>query len=110
MTNEIHGRVSAWGLSGMAVDMVQLFPILGKTRMLRGWGRPTSFTPDDQPLIGWLPQLDNLYTASSMVETITTIPLIGEWIAKNILGEEIPASLDIFSPARFFNTGNQGRD
>ncbi|NPV86680.1 MAG: FAD-binding oxidoreductase [Anaerolineae bacterium] len=102
MCEEIHGWVSAWGLGGMASDLIRFFPVLGRSRMLRSWGRPTSFAPDEEPLIGWLPQLDNLYVASSMVETITAVPLISEWMAKDILGEELPVSLDIFSPARFY--------
>ena len=100
-TTELHHRVSAWGLSTMAVEMVKLYPFLEKVRVLRSWGRPTSFTPDDEPLVGWVPQLDNMYIATSLVETITVVPLLSECMAMMIQGQNPPLSLDLFSPARF---------
>ena len=100
-TTELHHRVSAWGLSTMAVEMVKLYPFLEKVRVLRSWGRPTSFTPDDEPLVGWVPPLDNMYIATSLVETITVVPLLSECMAMMIQGQNPPLSLDLFSPARF---------
>jgi sarcosine oxidase subunit beta len=102
-TDELHRRVSVWGLTAVARDLVQLFPFLAKVRIVRSWGRPTSFTPDEEPLIGWTPQLDNLYLATSMVETITTVPLLSEWMAMAIQGQIPPFSLEAYSPARFEN-------
>ncbi len=102
-TDELHKRVSAWGLTAMAKDLFQLFPFLAKVRVVRSWGRPTSFTPDEEPLIGWAPQLDNLYLATSMVETITTVPLLSEWMAMAIQGQTPPFTLEAYSPARFAN-------
>jgi glycine/D-amino acid oxidase-like deaminating enzyme len=100
-TDQLHRRVSAWGLTKISADLIKFFPFLAKVRILRSWGRPTSFTPDEEPLIGWLPQLDNMFVASSLMETITTIPVISEWMAMMILGQDLPASLDAYSPARF---------
>jgi hypothetical protein len=51
--------------------------------------------------VGWVPQLDNMYIATSLVETITTVPLLSEWMAMMIQGQNPPLSLDVFSPARF---------
>ncbi|MDZ4158963.1 MAG: FAD-dependent oxidoreductase, partial [Anaerolineaceae bacterium] len=97
-TDELHRRVSAWGLTAIARELVQLFPFLAKVRVVRSWGRPTSFTPDEEPLIGWAPQLDNLYVATSLVETITTVPLLSEWMAMMIQGQTPPFSLESYSP------------
>lgn len=102
-TEELHHRVSAWGVTAIAQELVRLFPFLAKVRVVRAWGRPTSFTPDEEPLMGWVPQLDNLYVATSMVETITTVPLVSEWMAAMIQGENPPVSLDAYSPARYAN-------
>jgi len=102
-TEELHRRVSAWGIASLAGELVNLFPFLAKVRVVRSWGRPTSFTPDEEPLIGWMPQLDNLYVASSLVETITTVPLISEWMAMMIRGDTPPFSLEAYAPARFSN-------
>jgi glycine/D-amino acid oxidase-like deaminating enzyme len=107
-TEELHSRVSAWGITALAGELVQLFPFLSKVRVVRSWGRPTSFTPDEEPLIGWVPQLDNLYVATSLVETITTVPLLSEWMAMMIRGQTPPFSMDAYSPARFSNGWNWG--
>ena len=72
-----------------------------KTRIVRAWGRPTSFTPDEEPLIGWVPALENLFVAASLVITITTVPLLSEWMALLIQGKTPPVSLEEYSPARF---------
>lgn len=100
-TDELHQRTSAWGICAMAAELVKLFPFLEKVRVARSWGRPTSFTPDEEPLVGWVPQLDNMYVATSLVETITAVPLLSEWMAMMIQGQTPPESLDLFSPARF---------
>lgn len=100
-TDELHQRVSSWGISAMAKDLVKLYPSLNKVRVLRSWGRPTSFTPDEEPLIGWAPQLDNFYLATSLVETITVVPLLSQWMAMMIQGQTPPMNMDLYSPARF---------
>ncbi|HUH99104.1 MAG TPA: hypothetical protein VLZ89_17215, partial [Anaerolineales bacterium] len=61
----------------------------------------TSFTPDEEPLVGWVPQLDNMYVATSLFETITAIPVLSKWMAMMIQRRTPPQSLDLFSPARF---------
>ena len=100
-TPELHQRTSAWGISAMAAELVKLFPILGKARVVRSWGRPTSFTPDEEPIVGWVSRLDNMYVATSLFETITAIPVLSKWMAMMIQGKTPPESLDLFSPARF---------
>lgn len=100
-TPELHQRTSAWGINAMAAELVKLFPILGRAKVMRSWGRPTSFTPDEEPLVGWVPQLDNMYVATSLFETITAVPVLSKWMAMMIQGLNPPCSLDLFSPARF---------
>jgi sarcosine oxidase subunit beta len=100
-TDELHRRVSAWGLTALARDLFQLFPCLNRVRVVRSWGRPTSFTPDEEPLVGWAPQRDNLFLATSLVETITTVPLLSEWMAMMIQGQTPPFPMEAYSPARF---------
>jgi glycine/D-amino acid oxidase-like deaminating enzyme len=97
-------NVSAWGLTALSKTLLDLYPFMAKVRVVRTWGRPTSFTPDEEPLIGFLPQVDNLFVAGSLVETITAVPVISEWIAAMILGKDLPHSLEQFSPARFFKS------
>ena len=100
-TDELHTRTSTWGISGMASELRRVFPAINQARVARSWGRPTSYTPDENPLIGWLPPLDNLFTASSMMETITTVPLVSQWMADMLLEKELAVSLAQFAPERF---------
>jgi glycine/D-amino acid oxidase-like deaminating enzyme len=100
-TDELHKRTSAWGLAGMAADLVQLVPALAQARAVRAWGAPTPYTPDDEPLIGWVPRRANLFVAAGFLLTITAIPVLSDWMARMILGETLPVSLEQYSPARF---------
>ena len=100
-TNRLHKGVSAWGVTSISKELVHLYPFLEKVRVVRTWGRPTSFTPDEEPLIGWVPERDNLFVATSLVITITTVPLLSEWMALMIQGMQPPVSLEEYSPARF---------
>ncbi len=101
MTDELHLGVSHWGVTNIAAEMVKLFPFTAKARVVRTWGRPTSFTPDEEPIIGWTPQVKNLFVASSMVETITAVPLVSGWMAMMIRGETPPIDMERYSPVRF---------
>lgn len=101
MTNELHRRNSAWGVSEVAAELLKLLPILTVAHIVRAWGSPTPFTPDGNPLIGWLPEPENLFVAASFQQTITITPLIGEWMAKMVCSEEPPVSLEPFAPGRF---------
>lgn len=100
-TDRISKGVSAWGVTSISKELVRLYPFLEKVRVVRTWGRPTSFTPDEEPLIGWVPERDNLFVATSLVITITTVPLLSEWMALMIQGRTPPVSLEEYSPARF---------
>jgi sarcosine oxidase subunit beta len=100
-SDEPHRRTSAWGLGKIASELVALYPELAHTRVVRGWGIPTPYTPDDEPIVGWLPGWDNLFVAAGFLLTITTLPVLSEWMAQMILGEKPPVALDLYSPNRF---------
>ncbi len=101
-TDQFHKGVSAWGITSLAQEFIALYPSLANTRIVRGWGRPTSFTPDEEPLIGWLAGVENLFIAASLMETITVLPILSKWIALMLQGKPTPVSLNQYSPARFF--------
>jgi sarcosine oxidase subunit beta len=100
-TGELHHRSSSWGLAGMAAELLQLYPALGSVHAVRAWAIPTAFTPDDEPIVGWLPERDNLFVATAFLETITAVPVASEWMADMILGESPPVDLALFAPDRF---------
>jgi sarcosine oxidase subunit beta len=100
-STELHRRSSAWGLAAVAADLTRLYPVLAGVHVVRGWGIPTPFSPDDEPLIGWVSGCDNLFVAAAFMQTITAVPLICDWMAGMILGEVPPADMGLFAPARF---------
>jgi sarcosine oxidase subunit beta len=100
-TRELHRRNSAWGLTGVAAGLLRLYPALRGVQVVRAWAIPTPFSPDEQPLVGWVPGRDNLFVATGFMETITAVPLISEWMARMILGETLHVDLGAFAPDRF---------
>lgn len=100
-TSELHTNTNAWGLAGISTDLLKLYPDLANVNIVRAWGVPTSFTPDEDPIIGWVPGCDNLFVATGFMQTITSVPVVSEWMARMILGKELSADLSAYSPARF---------
>ncbi len=100
-TTELHRRSSTWGLAGMAGDLLRLYPALAGVRVVRGWAIPTAYTPDDEPLVGWVPGRDNVFVAAAFMETITAVPLVSEWMSGMILGEAPGVDLSAYAPGRF---------
>ena len=100
-TTELHRRTSAWGIAGLAARLVRLYPALAGIRVRRAWGAPTPVTPDEEPIVGWWPERDNLFVAAGFLLTITALPLLSEWMARMLLGEGAPADLSLFDPGRF---------
>ena len=103
----IHRGASYYGVTAISLELQRLFPVLAGARVMRSWGAPTAFTPDEEPIIGWLPTRNNLFAAASLVETITTVPLLSEWMATMLLGGEPPHSLAQFEPGRFFTVNSE---
>jgi sarcosine oxidase, subunit beta len=100
-TEELHDRSTSWGIGAIARAVDRFYPFLRNVRVVRSWARPTSIAPDEEPLVGWAPQLDNVFISTSLLETITVMPLLGEWMAMMIQGQTPPMNLDRYSPARF---------
>ncbi|MBE0686995.1 MAG: FAD-binding oxidoreductase [Anaerolineaceae bacterium] len=97
---------SAWGMPAINRKMKEIFPSLNQVRIIRNWSAPSPFSEDYQPVIGWIPQLTNLYIATAFHLAIPTIPLISEIITEHILKTdniEMEQFLSPFSPSRFFH-------
>ncbi|MGQ9517037.1 MAG: NAD(P)/FAD-dependent oxidoreductase [Anaerolineae bacterium] len=107
-TKVIHRGCSAWGMAGMARDLLSLYPGLRRVRALRGWGIPTPFTPDEEPIVGFMPGWENLFVSAGYLLTISTISVLSEWMAGMIVGEAPPMNLSLYAPARF--TAHSNRD
>lgn len=101
MTPTIHRRNSAWGIPAMTYDFLRLFPGLTTVRIRRAWAAPSPFLPDENPAIGLMPGFDNLFVATCLHLTITTIPVLAEALAQLLLAETPAIDLTSLSPARF---------
>jgi len=104
-TKEIHRATTAWGITTLARELLDLLPVLRNVRVVRAWGSPTPFTIDEQPAIGWMPQLQNAFVGAGFLQTITALPLVSEWMAQMICGDTPAYDLGEFSPGRFFEPG-----
>jgi len=96
---------SVWGLPAINQQMREFFPGLNQIRIIRTWSAPSPFSVDYQPVIGWIPQLANLYLATAFHLAIPTIPLFSEIISDHIFradNADMEQFLSPFSPARFF--------
>lgn len=100
---QIDTRSSHWGMPAVARALVELFPALARTRVMRTWSAPSPFLPDYLPAIGWLPGHERIFVAAGFHLAIPTIPLLSEWIASSILGMGVSGELEQFSPGRFFS-------
>jgi len=104
-------RSSSWGMPAIVKTFLNLFPQLKNLRILRTWAAPSPFSPDHLPIIGRLPNFDNIFFAAGFHLAIPTIPLLAEEIAKSLTESNFKEStlLSPFSPNRFlqkeFNPG-----
>jgi sarcosine oxidase subunit beta len=100
-TEELHGRSTEWGIEGMATKVLQLLPSLRWLRLLRDWGVPSAVSPDEEPIIGWASQVENLFVAGRLHLNIATLPVVSDLAAGMVLSETTEPPLDAYSPQRF---------
>ena len=59
-------------MAGISARSAQTLSWSGEpANIIRSWGVPTPFTPDEEPIIGWVPERDNLFVAAGFMQTIT---------------------------------------
>lgn len=95
---------SAWGMPAINQKMREFFPTLNNIRITRTWSAPSPFSKDYQPIIGWLPQMENIYIASAFHLAIPTIPIFSKQIVDHVLFQNHNVASDFlepYSPKRF---------
>ena len=107
MSPQIHRANSHWGPPAIAHDLLALIPALAGVRIVRSWAAPSPFLPDEHPAIGRVPGMENLFVATCFHLTVTTIPVISDLVAAQVLGDAVDSTLDEFSPARFVGKGKK---
>jgi 4-methylaminobutanoate oxidase (formaldehyde-forming) len=85
-----------------------VFPVLQEAPIRRFVNGPESFTPDDAPLIGPVPDIDGLYVCTAMNSGgVTYAAAAGHLIADFIADEKPRFDVALFAPERF---GDRGKD
>ncbi len=98
---EISWANTDWGLPALAGEFRRYFPDLDRVRIVRSWSAPSPFTPDQLPVLGWDPVIENLFLAAGFYLALPTIPVLAEMAADEIMGEKVWPMLADFKPDRF---------
>ncbi|MDF2676189.1 MAG: dependent oxidoreductase [Bacillota bacterium] len=88
-------------LEQMAQKAVFQLPILKDVRFVRQWAGHYEISPDGQPILGPVPELDNYIMALGCGKGFMLSPMIGKLIAEKMAGEETSLPIDILSIERF---------
>jgi sarcosine oxidase subunit beta len=101
MLTEALGRcVTATALPVIAQEARVRFPALLEATVIRGWGIPVAFVPDNRPLLGAVDGVEGLVVGTGLKSTIVLTPLAGTTIASLVSGGEPDPRLAEFSPSR----------
>ncbi|MCG8539709.1 MAG: FAD-binding oxidoreductase [Clostridia bacterium] len=89
-------------LEEMAKTITSLLPPLKNVRMIRQWAGLYNITPDRQPILGALNEVEGLYLAVGFSgHGFMFGPATGVLIAESILGEETTLPIDMLNMNRF---------
>lgn len=85
-------RSSAAFLGKYARSLVRTCPILGKVKVLRQWAGCYDITPDQNPIVGEVDELDGFHQASGfMGHGFMMAPVMGKLIAQHVVhGASLP--------------------
>jgi sarcosine oxidase, subunit beta len=73
-------RISMASLLGNIAQAVRILPMLGSLRLLRAWAGPLAATPDEMPVIGAVPGVDDFFVAGGTY-AFTFAPLWAKTLA-----------------------------
>ena len=77
-------------------------PAFQNAEYTAGWTGPYDITPDWNPIIGPVPDLDGLYVAAGFSgHGFKMAPTVGEALAQTVLGLPVRVPIDAYSPTRF---------
>ena len=92
----------AWMLTTIEA-LIERAPVFEAANVLRGWAGFYEVTPDDNPLLGYVPELENFIVAAGFSgHGFMQGPAIGRVIAELVV-DGAPSSVDVsdFRPSRF---------
>jgi sarcosine oxidase subunit beta len=81
---------------------IQRVPLLGKAEILRGWGGLYAMTPDENPIIGMISEIEGFYCATGFSgHGFQHGPAVGRILSELILDRKTAFDLGPFSYDRF---------
>lgn len=88
-------------LMEMADKFTEQFPIMKNVNIIRQWAGHYGISPDGQPILGKVPELEGYYLALGCGKGFMLSPMIGELVAQCVAGLETTLPIDILSVERF---------
>lgn len=96
-------RTSSWQfLDEMSKTVSKLLPPLGNLRVIRQWAGMYNITPDKQPILGPIKELEGFYVAIGFSgHGFMLAPMTGLLLAEQILGEKTSIDISMLDKDRF---------
>ncbi len=94
---------SNWGMPAIAKSFLKILPQLKAIRILRSWAAPSPFSLDHLPIIGELPNHENVFITAGFHLAIPTIPYFAEKFVESLLSSShmVSSFFEPFSINRF---------
>jgi glycine/D-amino acid oxidase-like deaminating enzyme len=97
-----HDRSTSYaGPVAVAQKVLYYFPKLSNLEILRMWGGIVAYTPDRQPLFGFLPYPKNLFVNVGFHSAIGIAPILGRIVKDVYLKGKTQYDFAAYSPLRF---------
>ena len=95
-------RTTSDGVAGLRAMAGRMVPALRRSEVANEWAGLRPGSPDGLPIMGQLPNRDNVYVATGHFRNgILLAPVTGQLMSELILKGKTSIPLDPFSPARF---------
>ena len=88
-------------LENMAKKAIYQFPAMKNLRVVRQWAGHYGISPDGQPILGTVPEIDGYYLSLGCGKGFMLAPMIGQLTAELVAKEETAIPIEALSIERF---------
>jgi sarcosine oxidase subunit beta len=100
--SSFHTHIDRSFMEKVTAAAIQRVPLLEKAEILRGWGGLYAMTPDENPIIGGIPEIQGFYCATGFSgHGFQHGPAVGRILSELILDGKTPFDLSPFDYHRF---------
>lgn len=85
----------------LAEKVIEQFPIMKNVNVIRHWAGHYGISPDGQPVLGPVPEIEGYYLALGCGKGFMLSPMIGELVAQAVAGQKTTLPIDILNIERF---------